>query len=202
MASSGASAAPGAPAALGSSASRVIFIRGPPACGKSTVTAAVLASLRKRGNRVVHLDMDHFRLRIVHSGPGGEVAAAMLGASARAALACGFDVVMDGLLSKRTFGSMIEGLCEEVGKERVGLFHLDVSVEEAQRRHAGRPHDADFTPEKLAAWFSSGAALGHAWERQIPSGTSVEAATEIILAACSPAPPADGAAAVAGAGSK
>lgn len=185
---------------------RLVFIRGPPGSGKSTITASVLTHLRKRGNRVVHLDMDYFRLSIPGSSSGGkngEVAAAMLGASARAALSCGFDVVMDGLLSRRTFGSMIEGLCDEIGKERVGLFHLDVSLEEAQRRHAGRVHDADFTADKIAAWFSSGAALGHAWETRIPEGTSVEAATEIILAACSPAPPAaegaaEGAAAAGG----
>jgi hypothetical protein len=60
-------------------------------------------------------------------------------------------VVLEGTLPLMFYGGMLRALCEDSGL-RCTLFYLDVSLEETQRRHAGREKAKSFGPEALEKW--------------------------------------------------
>ena len=176
---------------------RVVVLRGPAGSGKSTVSAGVLASVRARGGRVAYLEQDYYRNTALAGGAGArEAARDMLVASARAAHAAGFSVLIEGILSKAHHSAALAQLGAELP---VSCVYLNVPLEETKARHAGRAKAAEFGAEKLEEWWASAEPLGTAGEVLVPGDSPLEATVAAVAALLAPPPQAAGAAAEEGA---
>jgi hypothetical protein len=164
----------------------VLFVRGPPAAGKSTAAQALALRLRAGGARVALLAEDTFRYAIAGGGATTHaVAAAMLLGAARGALAEGHGVVVEGLLSAERYAPSRLLEAEDFAAESARVVFVFVSVElaAAQARHAARPKAAEFSAEDLARWFGNSRPLGRAGELVVPAGSSLEDTVEALAAA-------------------
>lgn len=139
-------------------APRVVVLRGPASSGKSTVSAAVVAALRARGVRAVYLEQDFFRNTAAGGGEGArEVARDMLVASARAAHAAGFCVIMEGILNRVYHVAALT----QLGLQLPLVFvYLDVRLEETKIRHEGRHKSTEFDACKLDEWWQAASPMG------------------------------------------
>jgi len=166
----------------------LLFVRGPPAAGKSTACAALARRLRAGGLRVCVLEEDLFRYGIplgaaAAAGGGGAskthgVAAAMLRGAALGALAEGYSVVVEGLLNADRYSST--GLFAPVADARARFAFLRAAVATSQARHAGRAKAAEFGAEEVAAWHPRSVPLGCADELVLDvDGASLE---DVVLA--------------------
>ena len=105
-------------------------------------------------SQVYYFDMDYFRLTIpgdnIHGKESARIASAMLSASIAAAIKEGFHVVLEGLLSKRSFGEMIKKLQAE---HSVKKFYLRIPFEETVRRHSTRDKRDKFGEAEMKGWY-------------------------------------------------
>jgi hypothetical protein len=165
----------------------IVVLRGPAGSGKSTVSAGVLAAVRSRGGRgVAYLEQDFFRNTVCAGGKGArEAARDMLVASARAAHAAGFSVLIEGILSKPHHGAALAQLGAELP---LFYVYLNVPLEETKARHAGRAKAADFGAEKLEEWWASAEPLGVAGELLVPGDSPLEATVAAVAALLAPPP--------------
>ena len=163
---------------------RVVVLRGPAGSGKSTVSAGVLTAVRARGVRVAYLEQDFFRNTAAGGGAGArEAARDMLLASALAAHAAGWSVLIEGILSKDHHAAALERLGEELPCAHV---YLCVSLEETKARHAGRAKAAEFGADKLEEWWASAEPLGAPGEVLIPGDSPLEATVATVAALLAP----------------
>ena len=174
-----------APAADGTAqpGASIVVVRGPAGAGKSTVSAAVLALLRGASppRRVAYLEQDYFRNTACGGGKGArEAARDMLLAAARAAVAAGYLVLLEGILSAPHHAEALAALGREAGG--LACVYLDVPLEETKARHAGRAKSAEFGGEKLEEWWSSSAPLGCAGELRIGRDSALSETAAAVVA--------------------
>jgi hypothetical protein len=166
---------------------RIVILRGPAGSGKSSVSAAALSALRDRGVRVVYLEQDFFRNTLAGGVKGArECACDMLVASARAAHAAGFCVLLEGILSKDHHVGAFAQLASDLGGSAVSHVYLDVSLEETKARHAGRAKAKEFGADKLDEWWSSAAPLGVEGEVIIDSASPLPTTVAAVVALLEP----------------
>ena len=125
---------------------QLLWLRGPPGSGKSTVSGLAADELRRRGRNVAHLEADLVRNAVICT-KHPSLMAEMLMVQADAALREGFDVVIDANLgyTKRELGAgifagsrrLVDAWLGEKPASAVHIWRFEVSEEEAARRHAG-----------------------------------------------------------------
>jgi thymidylate kinase len=155
----------------------LLILRGPAAAGKSTIAQGVVDTLRRAGRSVCLLEQDYMRNTALGSGPNSAIASAkMLKGCADAALECGYDVVLEGILNSDPakggqYRPLLAGLAarskEPAGSAfgaNVGLFYLDVPLKTTKLRHSKRAKAAEFGTEMLDKW----------WKFSQPSGLAGE----------------------------
>ncbi len=159
---------------------KLIVFRGPSASGKSTVAK----DLAKRSDRkVALLEEDHFRRVILQAKEPAETRRAickqMLADNARTALASGFDVILEGILSKQHYVDMLDDLFAGHAGESY-LFHFDVSLEETLRRHKLKPIADEVSEAQLREWYTAGNPMHFDFQEMIPESYSKEQAVAHI----------------------
>ena len=156
---------------------RLIVLRGPSAAGKSTV-ARELA--RTCPDKVAILEEDYFRRVILQRKDEDRVACGrMLRASALAALASGYHVVLEGILAAGHYGSTITDLATRSPRESF-LYYFDVSLEETLHRHQSKPIASEVPPASLRDWYGAASPLGHPGEMIIPETFTLTQAVRFI----------------------
>ncbi len=146
----------------------LLILRGPAAAGKSTIAQAVVDTLRRAGRSVCLLEQDYMRnVTLGHGSNSALASARMLKGCADAALECGYDVVLEGILNSDPanggeYRPLLAGLVargdEPVGsafRAEVGLFYLDVPLKTTKLRHSKRAKAAEFGTEMLDKWWKS-----------------------------------------------
>eukprot|EP01043_Picozoa_sp_COSAG02_P006566 COSAG02_NODE_188_length_30307_cov_341.858746_5_plen_318_part_00 len=146
----------------------LLILRGPAAAGKSTIAQAVVDTLRRAGRSVCLLEQDYLRNIALGSGSNSALASAkMLKGCADAALECGYDVVLEGILNSDptnggAYRPLLAGLvarrdepADSAFRAKVGLFYLDVPLKTTKLRHSKRAKAAEFGTEKLDKWWKS-----------------------------------------------
>lgn len=154
---------------------QLIVLRGNSGSGKSSVARA----LRERhGYGMAWVEQDYLRRvllreRDVPDGKNIELIALNVGY----ALEQGYHVILEGILTARHYGPMLERLYREHG-EAGHFYRFDLPFEETVRRHATRPQAREFGAETMRGWYQEGDRLPFVEERIIPAGSSLEATVE------------------------
>ncbi|MFE7959464.1 kinase [Streptomyces sp. NPDC057413] len=135
---------------VGTEESRLVFLRGNSASGKSSVAAG----LRERFGRGLALVAQDNLRRIVlreHDRPGA-ANIGLIDLTARYALDAGYHVVIEGILYADRYGDMLTQLRADHRGPTHG-YYLDVPFDETLARHATKPIAADVDATQLRTWY-------------------------------------------------
>jgi hypothetical protein len=94
----------------------------------------------------------------------------------------GYTVVLEGILSKKLYGEMLNNLVKEFG-DTAYVFYMDVSFEETLRRHDTKPNNHEYGSEKMKEWWIEKDYLSMPSEQIIPENYSVDESVAYILRA-------------------
>ena len=161
----------------------LIILRGNSAAGKSTLAAALQ---RVMGRGTANIGQDHFRRVVLreHDVPDGDNIE-FIAHTVRYCAGIGYHVILEGILLSEHYGQMLRALVQShPGPSHV--FYLDVTLEEARRRHDGRPLRDDVPASRLQDWFVPSDVLDVPDEIVLDGGGTVEASLEVILATIGP----------------
>ncbi|NCO10626.1 kinase [Candidatus Saccharibacteria bacterium] len=131
------------------SSSKLIIIRGNSGSGKSTIAHRVRSEM---GDKVMLLQQDVLRRDILKvEDREGNPVIGLIEQLAMYGKSLGYDVLLEGILSKKKYGSLLEGLMEKFDESFV--YYFDLSFEETLRRHGLRDQRTDFDESKLREWW-------------------------------------------------
>jgi predicted kinase len=161
----------------GTSATRLIVLRGNSGSGKTTVARAVRM---RYGRGCALVEQDYLRRIVLRERDlDGGIAPALIAQTARFALDHGYHVVLEGILARARYGAMLTDLYH-AHRGRTAVYYLDVSWEETLRRHAGRPQAAEFGEADMRGWWLPHDVLGVAGERVVPEGSALEETVALV----------------------
>ena len=154
---------------------RLIVVRGPSGSGKSTVACRLFEGAVRR---VCLIEQDHYRFIFRPAGGGSLPNSAtihrMIEHNVMAALTDGYDVILEGILSVRSYGLVLDRLFS-AGVSENFLYSFDISIEETLRRHRTRPTtDRGFTEDNMRDWYPHAHPWGHELERLISETASLD----------------------------
>jgi len=162
--------------------SKLIIIRGNSGSGKSTVARLVH---QKLGQDTMLVPQDVIRREILHvKDRVGNPAVELISKVVMYSKEIGYDVVLEGILSKKLYGAMLDELITEFA-DNVFVFYMDVSFEETLIRHKTKPNKDEYGSEKMKEWWLEKDYLAVPSENIIPENCSPDEATEYILSTLS-----------------
>lgn len=156
-------------------APQLIVLRGNSGSGKSSVARA----LRERyGYGMAWVEQDHLRRVLLRERdvPDGKNIE-LIALNVRYALEHGYHVILEGILTARHYGGVLERLHREA-RESSHFYRFDLPFGETVRRHATRPQAREFGAETMRGWYQERDRLPFVEERIIPAGSSLEATAE------------------------
>ena len=154
---------------------QLIVLRGNSGSGKSSVARA----LRERyGYGMAWVEQDHLRRVLLRERdvPDGKNIE-LIALNVRYALEHGYHVILEGILTTRHYGPMLERLYREA-RESSHFYRFDLPFGETVRRHATRPQAREFGAEMMRGWYQDCDRLAFVEERLISAGSSLEATVE------------------------
>ena len=158
--------------------SRLIIIRGNSGSGKSTVARLVRDKLGVDTmlipQDVVRRDMLFVKDRL------GNPAIELIPKIALYGKEIGYDVVLEGILSKKLYGVELRKLITDF-EDNAYVFYMDVSFEETLKRHDTKPKRLEYGREKMQEWWLDNDILGTPLEYIIPESYSADQAVDFIL---------------------
>ena len=135
---------------------RLIIIRGNSGSGKSTIASRIRNEL---GEKVMFLQQDVLRRDILKvSDKIGNPVIGLIEQLAVYAKSTGYDVLLEGILSKNKYKEMLVRLLPYF--DTVHVYYLDISFEETLRRHNLRNKNNDFGEEEMKEWWREKDYLG------------------------------------------
>ena len=97
------------------------------------------------------------------------------------ALDHGYDVILEGILSEKSYGKVFEEIFAHHNEEN-SMFYLDVSLEETMRRHETRVVSGPaFDAKKMKSWYSMAHRSNHRLEHIITEDSSLEESLDYIV---------------------
>ncbi|WP_328303491.1 kinase [Streptomyces sp. NBC_00435] len=159
--------------------SRLIVLRGNSASGKSSVAEAIRD---RHGRGVALVGQDNLRRVVLRERDvPGAANIGLIGSVARYALDHGFHVIVEGILYADRYGPMLDAL-RRAHRGRTHFYYLDVPFEETLRRHAGKPHAAEYGEAELREWYRPLDLLPGDWETIVGAGDSLEDTVARVMA--------------------
>ncbi|MDC7219169.1 MAG: AAA family ATPase [Spirochaetales bacterium] len=132
---------------------KLIVLRGPSASGKTTVAKQLF---EKAANRATIIHQDYYRFIFKPAGggskPNSQVIHKMIEHNTAAALEAGYDVILEGILSLRSYEDILKRLVENHPGES-HMFYFDISLEETIRRHHSREGNFLFDDDAMREWY-------------------------------------------------
>jgi predicted kinase len=144
-------------------------LRGNSASGKSTIAREV----RNRcGRGIAIIGQDVVRREILwEKDEPTSVNIGMIDVMARHALDAGMHVIIEGILSRQSYGAMLAGLVRD-HRGTTSCFYLDVPFDETVRRHATKPQAAEYGDDLVPELD----------EHRIPASSSLEESIDLVIA--------------------
>lgn len=157
---------------------KLIILRGPSGSGKSTVAKTLHKTVF---HKTALIEQDHYRhVMFNNSHSDLEAARQVMLASVQAALANGYDVILEGILSMGKYKLYFDRLFESHPKDNY-LFYLNVSFEEAVRRHATRDKSQHFGENEMSEWYARAAPTGYPGEHIITEDLAMDQVCQTII---------------------
>ena len=153
---------------------QLIILRGPSGAGKSTVAKELFAQTTKK---VVVIQQDHYRFIFKPAGggskPNSDAIHKMIENNCLVALDGGYDVILEGILSVRSYCNVLDRL---IGAHKGAsyIFYFDLSFEETTKRHQTRSHYSNFGVNEMRQWYPAAHRSDHHLERLIPKEFSMQ----------------------------
>lgn len=117
---------------------KLIILRGPSGSGKSSVAKWLF---EQATGRVALIEQDHYRFMFKPAGGGGkynsDTVHRLIRHNVLEVLQDGYDVILEGILSVKSYGEVFETIFAEHPQENY-IFYFDISLEETLRRHKAR----------------------------------------------------------------
>ncbi len=154
---------------------KLIILRGPSGSGKSAIAKMLF---EKAERKICLIEQDHYRFIFKPAGGGSKANGAtihkMIKNDVLIALQDGYDVILEGILSVKSYGEVLENIFKEHPNENY-IFYFDVSFEETIKRHATRTLKAPkFGEEEMRKWYPDAHKSNHRLEKIIPESFSIE----------------------------
>ena len=157
---------------------KLVILRGPSGAGKTTV-AKKLFELAADDTVLIAQDYYRFIFKPPGHGLNSQAIHEMIEQNVRTALKFGCDVILEGILSMRSYKAVFANMFEAHPVNN-HMFYFDVPFEETLRRHAMRQSDGGFGPDDMKAWYPGAGPAGYEFEQIIPADFSVEQAVHAI----------------------
>lgn len=158
--------------------SKLIVLRGNSGSGKST-TAKSLRAASARKIAIVEQDyLRRFVLREKDRADGDNIA--LIEQVTQFALARGYHVILEGILSFARYGQMLTRLRAQCPSSY--FYYFDISFEETLRRHTTKPNAHEFGETEMRAWYEPNDRTGFPDERIIPESSPLPETVARILA--------------------
>lgn len=158
----------------------LIVLRGNSASGKTTVASELQRNL---GAGTANVGQDHFRRVVLreHDVANGDNIG-LLANTIRYCAGIGYNVIVEGILVASHYRDM---LCRVIG-EHAGpthIFYLQVSLDEALRRHQERPLAMKVPPEEFRRWYVPSDLLGVTGEVVLDATADIQVTVGAIMSA-------------------
>jgi adenylate kinase family enzyme len=118
---------------------KLIVLRGPSGSGKSTSAKALFEMAT---NPIALIDQDHYRFIFKPAGGGSKANSdtihKMIKGDVLIALNDGYDVILEGILSVKSYGGLLDGIFAAHKGENY-MYYFDISFEETVRRYHTKP---------------------------------------------------------------
>jgi predicted kinase len=159
---------------------RLIVLRGNSASGKSTGASELQRNL---GPGTANIGQDHFRRVVLreHDLANGDNIG-LLANTIRYCAGIGYNVIVEGILVASHYRDM---LCHVIAEhaEPSHVFYLEVSLDEALRRHQERPLGTEVSPEEFRRWYVPADLLGVPGEVVLDATADVRVTVRAIMSA-------------------
>ena len=165
-------------AQTGTSATRLMVLRGNSGSGKSTVATL----LRDRiGRGVALVEQDYIRrILLCEDDKPDATNIGLLGHTVRYALDDGYHVILEGILNSGRYAAMLTELTAD-HRGTTGHYYLDVPFEETARRHSFRAQQNAFTVDDMREWFDPLDLLPALDQRVVPATSTAVETVEMIF---------------------
>lgn len=158
--------------------SKLIIIRGNSGSGKSTVARTLREEL---GEHTMLIQQDIVRREMLFVKDRiGNPTIALLPEMVLYGKSIGYDVILEGILSKKLYGETMKELIKRYGHDAY-VFYMDVSFEETLQRHDTKPNRHEYGSEKMKEWWLEKDYLDLPFEYIIPENLSPNEAVQYIL---------------------
>lgn len=158
---------------------KLVIIRGNSGSGKSTIARLVQERL---GENTMLVPQDVVRREMLFvKDRVGNPAINLISKIALYGKEIGYNVVLEGILSKKLYDNMLSDLISKYS-DNVYVFYMDVSFEETLRRHDTKPKRDEYGEEKMKEWWLEKDYLNLPNEYIIPENYDVTEAVDYILA--------------------
>lgn len=158
--------------------SKLIIIRGNSGSGKSTIAREVRDKL---GSDTMLVPQDIIRRELLNvKDRVGNPTVNLIPKVVLYGKEIAYNVVLEGILSKKLYGEMLNNLITEFG-DNVYVFYMDISFEETLKRHDTKPDKHEYGSEKMKEWWLEKDYLNVLSERIIPESYSTQEAVDYVL---------------------
>jgi len=152
---------------------KLVILRGPSGSGKTTISKILFDSAKRK---TALIDQDHYRFIFKPAGGGskynGDTIHKMIKSDTLIALNDGYDVILEGILSDRSYGKLLEQIFIDHPKENF-MYYFDISFEETLKRHETRKTSShSFNEVDMKEWYLAAHKSGHKLEQVIPENFS------------------------------
>jgi len=161
---------------------KLIIIRGPSASGKSSLAKKLFNTSK---SNVVLIHQDYYRYIFNHTSEGSkansEVIHKMIEHNLTILLQTGYDVILEGVLTNKSYQDILERLIEmHIGESYA--FYFDLSFKETLRWHWTRNNNMlDYGEKDMLGWYSLCQPLNHIQEYLIPEPLSEDQVYQRIV---------------------
>lgn len=154
---------------------KLIILRGPSGSGKSTVAKALFESAKRK---TAFIDQDYYRFIFKPAGggskPNSDTIHKMILHNTLQALSDGYDVILEGILSVRSYGRVLDEIFTKHPKNNY-IFYFDISFKETVRRHKTRKlKNAQFGESEMREWYPVAHRSNHKFEHIIPESFTIK----------------------------
>jgi len=159
--------------------SHLIVLRGNSASGKTTVAAELQRTL---GPGTANIGQDHLRRVLLreHDVANGDNIG-LLANTIRYCAGMGYDMIVEGILVAKHYREMLcEVIAEHPGSSHA--FYLEVSLDEALRRHLARPLGREVPSDEFRSWYMTDDVLGVPGEVVLDATADVHVTISLIVA--------------------